>query len=223
MTGPDRYTNICSVEQLTRRQEEILEFIDRYRDCKGFPPSVREIGDEFGLAPSTVHDHIRALERKGHLGRQPRRSRSLSLTATRVPQNPGPAGTGIPLVGRVAAGAPLLAEQNVEDIFDLPESWAQPGTFLLRVQGDSMRDAHILDGDLVLVRPQQSASNGDVVVALIEDEATVKRFRKTPTGIELHPENPAYAPIALQDSDGLRVRLIGLVVAVFRPQVARKA
>jgi len=209
-----------SVKQLTPRQREILDFIRRHRDRKGFPPSIREIGDRFGLAPATVHDHIKALEKKGRLGRQPHRSRSLSPTASGVPDS-RPEGTRV--IGRVAAGAPILAEENVEDVLDLPETWAEPGTFLLRVEGQSMRDAHILDGDLVLVRPQRDASNGEIVVALIEDEATVKRFRRTSGGIELDAENPDYAPISLSASDALRVEIVGKVIGVFRPPVGGRA
>jgi len=210
---------MCSVKDLTQRQRDILDFIHQYREDAGFPPSVREIGERFGLAPATVQDHIKALERKGSLERRPHRSRSLSPVARGGPIRGRI--DGIPVVGRVAAGAPILAEENLEDILSLPEGWASPGSFLLRVQGESMRDAHILDGDLVLVRPQESASNGEIVVALIDDEATVKRFRKTADGIELVAENPDFGPIRVRAGQGLRVRIVGRVTGVFRTSVDR--
>lgn len=122
----------------------------------------------------------------------------------------------------MAAGAPILAEEHVEDVLELPASWAPAEAFLLRVEGDSMRDAHIVNGDLVLVRPRKTASNGEIVVALIEDEATVKRFRKTPAGIELVPENPDYPIIPISESDAARVEIVGVVVGVFRPSLSGK-
>jgi repressor LexA len=217
---------MCSVKPLTSRQGEVLEFIREYRDREGFPPSVRDIGGHFGLAPSTVHDHVRALEKKGRLEHQPGLSRSFAPLskesgARERPQRTHSPGEGIPVVGRVAAGAPILADENIEERVSLPEGWAPPGAFLLRVEGQSMRDAHILDGDLVLVRPQRDASNDEIVVALIEDEATVKRFRKTARGIELRPENPDYAPIEVGPSEGLRVEIVGKVIGVFRPGLDR--
>ena len=204
------------MKELTVRQRQILDFIRRHRQKEGFAPSVREIGEQFGLAPATVHDHIKALERKGSLERHPLRSRSLSPVARSGPVDEIAPSSDIPLLGRVAAGAPILAEENIEDVLALPEAWAPPGTFLLRVEGESMRDAHILNGDMVLVRPQQSASNGEIVVAMIEDEATVKRFRKTAGRIELHPENPAFEPIVVDESDSRRVQIVGKVVSVLR-------
>lgn len=212
------------MKELTDRQREILDFICRYRDQSGFPPSVRDIGGKFGLSPATVHDHIKALERKGSLARHPHRSRSLAPVREMDPAEKHVASrdpfrrAGTPLVGRVAAGSPILADENLEDVIQLPEEWASSGTFLLRVVGESMRDAHILDGDLVLVRPQRSASNGEIVVALIEDEATVKRFHKTPTGVELVAENPAFAPIVVPAADEGQFQILGKVVGVFRPE-----
>ena len=200
---------------LTPRQEQILDFISDYSRSNGFPPAVRDIGDRFGLNPATVHEHLKALERKGHLRREPGRSRSLVLTGSAVvPEIPATA--HVPVVGQVAAGAPILAEQNIEDVVGLPEGWVPPGSFLLRVRGDSMQDAHILDGDRVLVRPQKSASNGEIVVALVEDEATVKRFYKRGARVELRPENPAYEPIRIDGADGVAVSIVGKVVGVFR-------
>jgi repressor LexA len=210
---------MCSVKRLTDRQGEILDFIRRHRHRAGFAPSVRDIGAEFGLAPATVHEHIRALERKGHLERTPRQSRTLSPVARGVPKSPPAPSTAVPILGRVAAGSPILAAENIEDTLDLPPEWAAPDSFLLRVEGDSMRDAHILNGDLVLVRPQATASDNEIVVALVEDEATVQRFRKRRGRIELHPANPDIQPIRISATAGLDVRILGRVVGVFRPPV----
>ena len=198
---------------LTKRQEQVLEFIRAYIRENGYPPSVRDIGEEFGLSPATVHDHLKALERKGYLDKKPNRSRSLSVTKQdrdhRTPSE-------VPVIGRVAAGSPILAEENVEDVVRLPDGWAPAGSFLLKVQGDSMVNAHILDGDYVLVRPQKTAANGEIVVALIDDEATVKRFYKKAKRIELRAENPAYEPIEVHRSDARSIGLVGKVVGVFR-------
>ncbi len=198
---------------LTKRQEQVLEFIRSYTRESGYPPSVRDIGGEFGLSPATVHDHLKAVERKGYLDKTPNRSRSLSVTK-QDPDHLTP--TEVPVIGRVAAGSPILAEENVEDVVRLPDGWAPSGSFLLKVQGDSMEDAHILDGDYVLVRPQKTAANGEIVVALIEDEATVKRFYKKANRVELRAENPAYEPIEVDRSDLRSIGLVGKVVGVFR-------
>ena len=170
---------------LTERQQAILDFVNKYVDENGFPPSVREIGRHFGIYPATVQDHICALERKGHLQKKRFQSRTLSVPAS----SRRPPSTGIPIVGNVAAGAPLLAQENIEDMIHLPKDWAPAGAFLLKIHGNSMEGAYILDGDYVLVHPQQTASNGDIVVALIGDEATVKRFYRTDRGITLKAEN----------------------------------
>src|SRR5438552_3932249 len=197
---------------LTERQQAILDFINEYVDSNGFPPSVREIGRHFKIYPATVQDHISALERKGALHKKRFQSRSLSVPASSRPA----AGSGIPIVGKVAAGLPLLAQENIEDMIHLPKDWAPAGAFLLKVQGRSMEGAHILDGDYVLVHPQQTAANGDIVVALIEDEATVKRFYRTDRGITLKPENPKFQPIEIERSEGTAFRLIGRVMGVLR-------
>lgn len=201
---------------LTKRQGQILDFISDHSRDNGFPPSVRDIGEHFGLSPATVHDHIKALERKGALERTANRSRSLVVAAPIKQHSEHATPMDVPVVGRVAAGAPILAEENIEDVVRLPEGWAGEGSFLLRVEGDSMEGAHILDGDLVLVRPQKTASNGEIVVAMIEDEATVKRFHKTTNRVELRAENPAYEPIRIESSEGLSVGIVGKVVGVMR-------
>jgi repressor LexA len=196
---------------LTERQQAILDFINEHVGDNGFPPSVREIGRHFGIYPATVQDHISALERKGHLQKKRFQSRTLSVPASsrRIPG-------GIPIIGKVAAGRPLLAQENIEDMIQLPKDWAPAGAFLLKVQGHSMEGAHILDGDYVLVHPQQTASNGEIVVALIGDEATVKRFYRTDGGITLKAENPKYEPIEIERSEAASFRLIGRVMGVFR-------
>lgn len=198
---------------LTERQHQILQFINQYSRENGFPPSVREVGSHFGICPATVQDHLKALERKGQLQRKPFQSRTLKLTS--LP----PAGAGsvaIPLVGRVAAGAPIVAEQNPEEMIHLPKAWAPAGSFLLKVKGSSMEGAHILDGDYVLVHPRQTAANGEIVVVLIGEEATVKRFYRIRERIVLKAENPRFEPIEIRNDNGDSVRIVGRVVGVLR-------
>ena len=194
---------------LTERQQAILDFINEYVEENSFPPSVREIGRHFEIYPATVQDHISALERKGYLQKKRFQSRTLSVPASSRRQ-------GIPIVGRVAAGVPLLAQQNIEDTVQLPKEWAPAGAFLLKVQGNSMEGAHILDGDYVLVHPQQMAANGEIVVALIGEEATVKRFYRTDRGITLKAENPQYEPIEIERSEAASFKVIGKVMGVLR-------
>ena len=198
---------------LTEQQQAILDFINEYVKANGFPPSVREIGQHFGVYPATVQDHISALERKGYLQKKRFQSRTLSVPASsrRILEQ-----TGIPIVGNVAAGLPLLAQENIEDMIQLPKDWAPAGAFLLKVQGRSMEGAHILDGDYVLVHPQQTASNGEIVVALIGDEATVKRFYQTERGITLKAENPKFEPIEIERSEATSFKIIGRVMGVLR-------
>ena len=206
---------------MTSRQREIYEFIVQYVDRNGYPPTVREIGEEVGLAsPSTVHAHLANLERAGLLRRDPTKPRALELTGrTRQarPQREVRDVHRLPLVGDIAAGAPLLAEENVEEYLAVPEPLARGGEeFLLRVKGDSMIDAGILDGDIVVVRRQQTARDGDIVVALAgddeaADEATVKRFFREDGRVRLQPENAALEPVYAR-----HVQILGKVVGVFR-------
>jgi repressor LexA len=200
---------------LTDRQQSILDFISDYLKENGFPPSIREIGRHFGIYPATVHDHITALERKGYLQKKKFQSRALSVPASSR-RRPEARAEGIPLVGRVAAGLPLLAQENIEDMIQLPKEWAPAGAFLLKVQGNSMEGAHILDGDYVLVHPQKTAANGEIVVALIGDEATVKRFYRTERGITLKAENPKYQPIEIERSEAASFTIAGKVMGVLR-------
>lgn len=201
-------------ETLTRRQREILEFIKRRIRERGYPPSVREIGEAVGLASSsTVHGHLARLEDKGYLRRDPSKPRAIEVLDDGEPSAPipSPRVVEVPVVGRVAAGSPILAEENVEDVFPLPEDWVRGGeVFMLEVRGDSMIDAGILDGDRVIVRKQDTAENGDIVVALIGDEATVKRYYREADHIRLQPENSRLQPIRTRDATIIG-RVIGLV------------
>ena len=199
---------------LTERQQAILDFINEYVQENGFPPSVREIGSNFGVYPATVQDHISALQRKGYLQKKPFQSRTLSVSSSS--RRAVADGTAIPIVGRVAAGMPLLAQENIDEMIQLPKEWAPAGAFLLRVQGNSMEGAHILNGDYVLIHPQETAANGEIVVALIGDEATVKRFYRSERGITLKPENPKFLPIQIERNEAASFKLVGKVMGVLR-------
>lgn len=199
---------------LTDRQQQIWNYLVTYVDRHGYPPTVREIGEEVGLAsPSTVHAHLANLERAGLLRRDPTKPRALELIG-REKSEPAPVAdsdsVSLPLLGQIAAGAPLLAEQNVDDYMSMPRR--TKGDFLLRVKGDSMIEAGILDGDIVIVRTAQDARNGEIVVALVgDDEATVKTFYREGGRVRLQPENSALEPIYPDE-----VQIQGCVVGVFR-------
>jgi repressor LexA len=208
---------------LTARQQEIWQFLVEYVDDHGYPPTVREIGEHVGLAsPSTVHAHLANLERGGLIRRDPTKPRAIELVGhRRVAAEPAAPQEidvhRLPLVGRVAAGAPLLADENVEDTIGVPEPLGRGADFLLTVHGDSMVDAGILDGDTLVVQRADDARNGEVVVAIAgddetADEATVKTFYRESDGrIRLQPENSALEPIYAD-----HVQLLGRVVGVFR-------
>jgi repressor LexA len=202
---------------LTEKQQAILDFIQQYMDEHQYPPSIREIGSHFGVYPATVQDHISALERKGFLQKQRFQSRTLTVASKGRRQADG---AEVPVVGQVAAGFPILAQENIENSVRLPQEWTPPGAFLLRVKGDSMKDAHILDGDYVLIQPNPVATNGEIVVALIGDEATVKRYYKTERGITLKAENPNYKPIRVSREEAGGFRIIGRVAGVLRLSVS---
>ena len=196
--------------KLTHRQGEILAFIKRHSAEQGYPPTVRDIGRGVGLtSSSTVHAHLANLEKFGVLRRDPSKPRAMEV----LDGGRAPAVTrGLPLVGRVAAGTPVLAEQNIEDYVEvLSMAGGSEGDYVLRVAGQSMKDAGILDGDPVVVHPQDSAQDGEIVVALVDDEATVKRFFREVDHVRLQPENDAMEPIRTRD-----VRILGRVVGVCR-------
>lgn len=200
--------------ELTRRQREILDYITSVTHLKGYPPSVREIGQAVGLSSSsTVHSHLAALEAKGFIRRDPSKPRAIEVfdyRDTASPVSPSQV-AAVPLVGQIAAGQPLLAEENIEEFLALPAEYVSEGSFVLRVTGDSMIDAGIHDGDLLVVRQQQTASDGDIVVALLGDEATVKRFFKENGRVRLQPENRALEPIYSSD-----VVILGKAIGLFR-------
>jgi repressor LexA len=199
------------VKDLSKRQKEIFDFIGSYLKQHGYPPTVREIGKAVGLhSSSTVHAHLSKLESLGVLKRDPTKPRAMEVLVERAKRAVRP--SGLPLVGTVAAGAPLLAEENIEDYLQVPAViGGETGDFVLRVQGESMVDAGILEGDYVVVRPAEVASDGEIVVALLGEEATVKRFFREKDHIRLQPENSSMKPIRARD-----VSLIGRVVGVFR-------
>ena len=199
------------VKDLTKRQKEIFDFIGTYLSKHGYPPTVREIGKAVGLhSSSTVHAHLANLEKVGLLRRDPTKPRAIELLVDRAKKAMGR--SGLPLVGQVAAGEPVLAEENIEDYLQVPAViGGDDGDFILRVKGDSMKDAGILAGDYVVVRSEQDAPDGDIVVALVGEEATVKRLYREADGVRLQPENRNYKPIRSRDA-----KVLGRVVGVFR-------
>ncbi|KZZ82742.1 transcriptional repressor LexA [Bacillus sp. SJS] len=204
------------MSKLSKRQQDILEFIKQEVKSKGYPPSVREIGLAVGLASSsTVHGHLARLENKGLIRRDPTKPRAIEILnedlGMEIPRNEV---INVPIIGKVTAGLPITAVENIEEYFPLPERLASPDdqVFMLEIVGNSMIEAGILDGDLVVVRQQQSANNGDIVVAMTEDdEATVKRFFKEKDYIRLQPENSSMEPIILRN-----VSILGKVIGVYR-------
>jgi repressor LexA len=196
---------------LTKRQQEIFEFVKRYVGDHGYPPTVRDIGNAIGLtSSSTVHAHLANLERLGVLRRDPTKPRAIEVIGGKAKRALGP--TGLPVVGQVAAGQPVLADENIEEYVPVPGiAGGDQGEFVLRVKGDSMKDAGILEGDHVIVRRQEAAENGEIVVALVGDEATVKRFFREEDHVRLQPENEAMEPILTRD-----VQVLGRVVGVCR-------
>ena len=195
------------MNDLTQRQQQVLDFIRAFSERSGYPPTVREIGRELKLSsPSTVHVHLANLERRGLIRRDPSKPRALELVTGLRPSRP------LPLVGQVAAGQPILAEQNIEEYVEVPSFLRlSDEDFLLRVEGDSMIDAGIYNGDYIVVHAQATADNGEIVVALVDDEATTKRFYSERGKIRLEPENELYEPIVLDE-----VELVGKVVGVIR-------
>ncbi|MEA2440650.1 MAG: repressor LexA [Thermoleophilaceae bacterium] len=197
--------------KLTKRQQEIFEFIKQYSGRHGYPPTVRDIGKAIGLtSSSTVHAHLANLEKLGLVRRDPTKPRALELLGEAARKLTGPA--GLPVVGRVAAGSPILAEENIEDYVEVPPiAGGEDGEYVLRVRGESMKDAGILDGDYVIVHRQETADNGEIVVALVGEEATVKRYFRESDHIRLQPENAAMEPIRTREA-----AVLGKVVGVCR-------
>lgn len=197
------------MEGLTPRQQQVLEFIRESVRANGYPPTVREICAALNLSsPSTVHAHLANLERLGLIKRDPTKPRALDVVQDLRPRRP------LPLVGRVAAGQPILAEENIEELIDVPAFLRRDDDdFVLRVQGDSMADAGIFNGDFIVVHSQDQAQNGEIVVALVGDEATTKRFYNEGRTVRLQPENELYEPIIVNADE---VQLVGRVVGVLR-------
>lgn len=199
---------------LTKRQQEIYDFIRSYCAQHGYPPTVRDIGKAVGLASSsTVHAHLANLEKLGLLKRDPTKPRAIELLDRVLdPVRNLVQPLGLPIVGAVAAGSPILAEENIEEYVQVPQAaGGEDGEYILRVRGESMIDAGILEGDYVVVRPQDTARDGEIVVALVGEDATVKRFFREPDHIRLQPENTTMEPIRSRD-----VRVLGRVVGLFR-------
>jgi len=202
---------MVDTSSLTKRQKEIFEYVKSYARDHGYPPTVRDIGKAIGLtSSSTVHAHLANLEKLGLLKRDPTKPRAIEVLVDRAKAVVAP--NGLPLVGQVAAGQPILADQNIEEYVPVPQiAGGDEGEFVLRVKGDSMKNAGIFDEDYVVVRPQKTATNGEIVVAMMEGEATVKRFFKEKERVRLQPENDELDPIYARDVD-----IVGRVVGVCR-------
>lgn len=229
LTGSHLFSKVCSVMQgLTKRQEQTLDFIRNSIRDRGYPPTLREIGEHMGIRSTNgVNDHLRALERKGYLRREDMKSRALRVVGEEEPKaetstaTPSPANDdliSIPVLGRVAAGVPLLAEEQVIDTVHVDRMMVRGGrdVFGLRVQGDSMIEAGILSGDYIFVRRQAAAERGDIVVALIGDEATVKYYYPEKDYVRFQPAHTGMAPILVRASDFKSTMLLGKVVGVYR-------
>jgi repressor LexA len=198
---------------LTKRQQEIFDFIKRYSEKNGYPPTVRDIGKAVGLAsPSTVHAHLDNLQKLGLVRRDPTKPRAMELLDRAATGMRDAIKPGLPLLGQVAAGAPMLADENVEELIETPPcAGGESGDYLLRIRGESMKKVGIMDGDLVVVKRQETARDGEIIVALVEDEATVKRFFREGDHIRLQPENDEMDAILVRD-----VSVVGRVVGLMR-------
>lgn len=201
---------------LTAKQRRVLEYLTEMVRTRGYPPTLGEIGERFGIRSTNgVRAHLRALEKKGYIRRRARTSRGIELVVPLAFRIPPEGCAEVPVVGRVAAGIPILAVENIERTLVLDKDLVKgEGCFALRVKGDSMIEDGILDGDYVLVRPQPSAENGDIVVALLEDEATVKRFYKEKGQVRLQPANAGMTPLFVKEA-----RILGKVIALVRPNI----
>lgn len=199
------------MRQITERQQEVLTFITNFTKENEYPPTVREIGDHFGISLRAVQDHIAALQKKGFLALSQKRSRSIRVI--RDEKNQGPFVSKVPLLGTVAAGKPLLCEENLDGYVNLTEPFVRPGKsyFALRVRGTSMINAGILEGDLAIVEQAATAVDGQIVVAVLEDAITLKRYYKESAQVRLQPENPSFQPIYCKD-----VRIVGILSNIVR-------
>jgi len=197
-------------KELTERQQLILNFIKDMINNSGFPPTVREIGDKFGITVKGAYDHIKAIEKKGYIKTENNKSRAIIINDDEFAHRNS--GIRIPLLGRIAAGSPILADENIEDYLSFPKNRFKSGEyFALKVKGDSMIECGIFDGDIAVIKKQRNANNGDIVAALIDEEATLKEFQKTSDSIKLLPKNTGYKPIISRD-----VTIMGKLAAVFR-------
>jgi len=202
------------MKELTAKQQNVYEYIRKKVGRIGYPPSVREIAQQFGISTRAAYDHLRAIEKKGHIRRDPMKPRAIEIVGARVHSSAGAEDVvKVPLLGRVAAGLPILAEENVEEYMTFPAGMVKHSgkIFALEVQGDSMIEDGIMDGDFVLVREQPVAETGETVVAMLDDEATVKRFYRRNNRFELVPAHPTMEPIIADE-----VSIVGKVVGVFR-------
>ena len=198
-------------KELTDKQQIILNYIREKINESGFPPTVREIGDRFGITVKGAYDHLKAIEKKGYIKTEQNKSRAIVILDD-TDTSPSSGGISVPLLGRIAAGSPILAEENIEEYLTFPEGAFGSGDFFaLNVSGDSMIEGGILDGDIAIIKKQNTANSGEIVAALLEDEATLKVFQKTSDQIRLLPQNQAYKPI-----EGKEFTILGKLAAIFR-------
>ncbi|HOP63211.1 MAG TPA: transcriptional repressor LexA [Spirochaetota bacterium] len=198
-------------KELTDKQQIILNYIREKINESGFPPTVREIGDRFGITVKGAYDHLKAIEKKGYIKTEQNKSRAIVILED-TGTSPSSGGISVPLLGRIAAGSPILAEENIEEYLTFPEGAFGSGDFFaLNVSGDSMIEGGILDGDIAIIKKQNTANSGEIVAALLEDEATLKVFQKTSDQIRLLPQNQAYKPI-----EGKEFTILGKLAAIFR-------
>ncbi len=199
-------------KDLTDKQQLIFEFLKEKINDSGFPPTVREIGDRFGITVKGAYDHLKAIEKKGYIRTEQNKSRAIVILNDSDTAEARSSGISIPLLGRIAAGSPILAEENIEDYLTFPESMFTKGEyFALNVKGDSMIEGGIHDGDIAIIKKQNTANNGEIIAALLEDEATLKIFSKAGNAVKLVPMNSAYKPIECRD-----LSILGKLAAVFR-------
>ena len=197
---------------LTDKQQMIFEFIREEINDSRLPPTVREIGDRFGITVKGAYDHLKAIEKKGYIRTEQNKSRAIVILNDSDSAETASSGINIPLLGRIAAGSPILAEENIEDYLTFPESMFKNGEyFALNVKGDSMIEGGILDGDIAIIKKQNTANNGEIIAALLEDEATLKIFKKAGNAVRLVPMNSAYEPVECTE-----LSILGILAAVFR-------